>query len=108
MTQVDVLYRYGAQPTEAHALGIARLREVYGIRRVDLQEAQKTILVEYDSSRLTEQVIHQLLRRAGLDLIERVALTNAPPPPRTRRHDLVAISRHPRYSYLVAPSNVRP
>ena len=81
MTQLDVLYRYGVPPSEAATLAIARVREVYGVRRVEMDERAKTVLVEYDSSRLTEAVIHQMLRRAGLDLVERVALS-APAPPK--------------------------
>jgi hypothetical protein len=42
--------------------------------------------VEYDASRLTGPVIHQLLRRAGLDIVETVSLfpkpdDTAPPAP---------------------------
>ncbi len=80
MTQLDVLYRYGATPGEAATLALARVREVYGVRRLELDERAKTVRVEYDSSRLTEAVIHQLLRRAGLDLVEHVALASPPPP----------------------------
>ncbi len=81
MTTVDVVYKYGAVPTESAVLGITRLREIYGVRRVDFREAEKTIRVEYDSTRLTEPVIHQLLRRGGLDVLERVQLFTVPPPP---------------------------
>ena len=80
MTTVNVVYRYGAVPAEAATLGLARLKEVYGIRRLAFQESDKTVLVEYDSTRLTEAVIHQLLRRGGLDIIERLPLTTAPAP----------------------------
>jgi hypothetical protein len=80
MTQVDVVYRYGKVPSEAAALGIARLREVYGIRLVRFNEAEKTVRVEFDSTRLTEPVIHQLLRRGGLDIAERVILYTPPAP----------------------------
>lgn len=80
MTQLDVLYRYGAPPTEAAIAAIARLREVYGIRRLELREAEKTVRIEYDASRLTEPVVHQLLRRAGLDIIEEVPLVALPVP----------------------------
>jgi len=81
MTTVDVLYRYGAAPTESAVLGITRLREIYGIRRVDFRELEKTVRVEYDSTRLTEPVVQQLLRRGGLDITERVQLYVIPPPP---------------------------
>ena len=81
MTQLDVLYRYGIPPSESSVLALARVREVYGIRSLELNERDKTVRLEYDATRLTEAVIHQLLRRSGLDIIERVALTTTPPPP---------------------------
>lgn len=80
MTTVDVVYRYEAAPTEGAAAAISRLREVYGIRQLGFQEREKTVRVEYDSTRLSEPVIHNLLRRAGLDIVERVVLAAVPPP----------------------------
>ncbi len=70
MTTVDVTYRYSAPPREASILALANVREVYGIRRVDLDERAGTIHIEYDATRLTEQVVRQLLRRAGLMLVD--------------------------------------
>jgi len=81
MTTVDVLYRYTVPPTEHAILALARLREVYGVRAVSLDERQKTIRIEFDSTRLTEPVIHQLLRRTGVDVTEKVQLFATPPPP---------------------------
>jgi hypothetical protein len=76
MTQLDVLYRYGAAPTEQAVLALSRVRDVYGVRRMEFNEAAKTVRVEYDASRLTGAVIHQLLRSAGLDIIETVSMTH--------------------------------
>ncbi len=81
MTQLDVLYRYGTPPSEAAALAVSKLREVYGIRKLEFNEANKTIRVEYDATRLSEPVIHQLLRRGGLDIVEALPLFTPPPPP---------------------------
>ena len=81
MTQLDVLYRYGVPPTESAVLALANLREVYGVRKFDLDERAKTVRVEYDASRLTEPVIHQLLRRAGLDVLEALPMFIPPAPP---------------------------
>jgi hypothetical protein len=81
MTQLDVMYRYGAAPSEASMMALGRVREVYGVRRVTLDEAARTVRVEYDATRLTEPVIHQLLRRSGLDLVERVSLLPPQPEP---------------------------
>lgn len=81
MTQLDVLYRYGVPPSEAATLAVANLREVYGIRKLDFDEKEKTVRVEYDASRLTEPVIHQLLRRAGLDIVAALPMFAPPVPP---------------------------
>ena len=81
MTQLDVVYRYGAPPSESAILAMAKVREVYGVRRMDFDQAGKTVRVEYDASRLTQPVIHQLLRRAGLDIVETVPGFVMPPPP---------------------------
>ena len=78
MTTVDVVYNFGVLPSEQAVLAIARLREVYGVRCVTFREAEKTVRVEYDSTRLTEPVIHQLLRRAGLDVVEALPMFSAP------------------------------
>ena len=75
-----MVYRYGKVPSEAAALGIARLREVYGIRHLQLDETAKTIRVEFDSTRLAEPVVQQLLRRGGLDVVERVIQYTPPAP----------------------------
>ena len=86
MTQLDVLYRFGASPGESAMMAIARLREVYGVRRVTFSERDRTVGIEYDASRLTEPAIHKLLRGAGLDIVENVSLTPppaAPPEPPT-------------------------
>jgi TolB-like protein len=79
MTQLDVMYRYGTPPSEAATMALGRVREVYGIRRVTFDEAAKTVRIEYDATRLTEPIVHQLLRRSGLDVVERVSLI--PPQP---------------------------
>jgi hypothetical protein len=81
MTQLDVLYRYGAAPSEAAMMALARVREVYGVRQLEFNEAAKTVRVEYDATRLTEPIVHQLLRRSGLDVVERVGLIPPVPEP---------------------------
>jgi hypothetical protein len=78
MTQLDVLYRYGVPPTEAAVLAVSKVREVYGVRHLEFNEAEKTVRIEYDASRLTEPVIQQLLRRAGLDVVETLPMFATP------------------------------
>lgn len=81
MTQLDVLYRYGAPPAEAVMAAIAKVREVYGVRRLEFNEAEKTVRVEYDATRLTGPIVYQLLRRAGLEIVEAMPMFTPPPEP---------------------------
>ncbi len=68
MTTVDVTYHYSAPPREATALALASLREVYGIRQMRVDERARCVHIEYDATRLTDQIVRQLLRRTGLEL----------------------------------------
>jgi hypothetical protein len=79
MTTVDVLFRYEQHPSEAAMFALGNMSEVYGIRRIQLNENEKTIRVEYDATRLNKAVVGQLLRRAGISISEEVALI--PPQP---------------------------
>jgi hypothetical protein len=86
MTQLDVLYRYGTAPSEQAMFALSKVRDVYGIRALQFDESAKTVRVEYDASRLSGPVVHQLLRRAGIDIVETVSLIPeaedvAPPAP---------------------------
>jgi len=80
MTTVDVLYRYGTPPTERAMMALGRLREVYGIRRVEFREAEKTVRVEYDATRFSAPVVQGLLRGTGVDIVEELALVLPPAP----------------------------
>ncbi len=62
-------------------MALAQVRKVYGIRHVQINETAKTIRVEYDATRLTEPIVHQLLRRSGLDVLDRVSLLPTQPEP---------------------------
>jgi hypothetical protein len=79
MTQVDILFRYGTPPTEAVTFALANIKEVYGIRRLTFDRAERTVRVEYDATRLNGPVVTKLVRDAGLDIEEQVSLI--PPQP---------------------------
>jgi hypothetical protein len=81
MTQLDVLYRYERHPSEAAMLALGKMNEVYGIRRIRLDQERSTVLVEYDATRLNKQIVSELLRRAGIDLVEELSLIPPQPPP---------------------------
>ena len=74
MTTIEVLFRYGAQPSESAMRAYGQLSDVYGIRRLRLDEPEHTIRVEYDATRLNEAKVEKLLRSAGFDITEKLAL----------------------------------
>lgn len=74
MTQLEVLYRYESHPTEAAMFALGNLREIYGVRRIHVDEQWKTIRVEYDATRLTRPGICQLLRGTGIAVVEELPL----------------------------------
>jgi hypothetical protein len=74
MTAVEVLFHYGMPPGENEMGALGQLSDVYGIRRIQFQEEERTIRVEYDATRLNESSVEKLLRSAGFDIRERPAL----------------------------------
>jgi hypothetical protein len=74
MTQMEVAYRYANAPTETAMRAIDNMREVYGIRRVRFNEKDQTVRVEYDASRFKEPVVANLLRKAGVEVTEKLVL----------------------------------
>jgi len=74
MTSLDVVFRYGRQPGPEELRAIDSMREVYGIRSVKFNEKESTVRVEFDASRMKEEVVAGLLRRAGVDLTEKLEL----------------------------------
>ena len=80
MTQVEILFLYAAQPTEAQALALANVRDVYGIRRISFDRDAHTMRVEYDATRLNAAMVTQLVCRAGIQLAEELPLIPPPAP----------------------------
>ena len=74
MTYLDVVFRYGALPGESELRAIDNMREVYGIQRVQFNEKERTVRVSFDASRMKEDAVARLLRQAGVDIRERLAL----------------------------------
>ena len=74
MTYFEVAYRYRTKPAAEEMRAIDAIREVYGVQRIQFNERDHTVRVLFDASRLNEDVIASLLRRAGLDIEERLIL----------------------------------
>jgi hypothetical protein len=74
MTHLEVAYRYHTPVREATMRALDTVRDVYGVRRITFDEAERTVRVEFDASRFKEPVMAKLLRSAGLDLGEQLVL----------------------------------
>jgi hypothetical protein len=74
MTSLDAVFRYGRQPRAEELRAVDSLREVYGIRSVKFNEKEQTVRVDFDASRMKEDTVAGLLRRAGVDLKEKLTL----------------------------------
>jgi hypothetical protein len=74
MTALDVVFRLGRRPGAPEMQAIYQMREVYGIRKISFDGDGLAVRVEYDASRLAESTVAALLRRAGLDVQERITL----------------------------------
>ncbi|MBZ5682394.1 MAG: hypothetical protein LAO24_20060 [Acidobacteriia bacterium] len=74
MTYLEVVFRYGAAPGENELRAIDSMREVYGVRRVQFNPKEQTVRVEFDASRLKQDAVARLLRQAGIDIREPLAL----------------------------------
>jgi hypothetical protein len=74
MTYLEAVYRYQTPPGEKELRAIDTVREVYGIQRIQFNEAERTVRVLFDASRFKEEVVARLLRQAGIDVREKLAL----------------------------------
>jgi hypothetical protein len=74
MTYLEAAYRYETSPGEAELRAIDSVREVYGIQSVRFNEKERTVRVLFDASRLKGDGIAKLLRQAGIDVQDQLAL----------------------------------
>jgi hypothetical protein len=74
MTLLDVVFKYGNPPGERAMMALNNAREVYGVRKIRFDQQHCTVRVEYDASRLDDNEIAGILRRAGIDLQEKIKL----------------------------------
>jgi len=74
MTYLEAAFRYQTPPGEAALRAIDSVREVYGIQRIQFDEKERTVRVLFDASRLKGDTVAKMLRQAGIDVQEQLAL----------------------------------
>ncbi len=81
MTTVDILYRYDTPPSDSVSFALAAVRDVYGIRHLRVDQAARTLRVEFDATRLTPAAVTSIVRLTGLDIAEELPLFPPTPAP---------------------------
>ena len=79
MTTVEIVLSYATAPTEVMTFALGKMREVYGIRGLCFNREAHTLRVEYDATRLNAAAVIQLVRSAGVQVIEEVQVALPPP-----------------------------
>jgi hypothetical protein len=74
MTYLEVVFNCGGLPGENELRAVDAMREVYGIQHVTFNGKERTVRVQYDASRLKQDAVAKMLRQAGIDVREPVAL----------------------------------
>ena len=74
MTYLEAVYRYQTTPGENELRAIDSVREVYGIQRIQFNEKERSVRVLFDASRLKADAVARLLRQAGINVQEQLAL----------------------------------
>lgn len=81
MTAIDVTFRYAGELQPAQIRQLSGSYSIYGVRRIAIDEQAGTITVEYDATRLSNDSVAALLRRCGINPVERIDKTLPIEPP---------------------------
>jgi hypothetical protein len=81
MTTVEILFSYTTPPTESVVSALAGAKDVYGIRRLSFDRANRTLRIEYDATRLNVAAVTKLVLQAGLEIAAELPLIQAPSAP---------------------------
>lgn len=66
MTTVEIVLPYTVAPADQTVVALSRLREVYGIRSLNLNRTAQELVVDYDATRLDAATVTRLIRQTGL------------------------------------------
>jgi selenocysteine lyase/cysteine desulfurase len=70
LTPLNKTFSYARLSGKFAIRALDQVREVYGVRRISLDENTRTVQVEYDASRLHADDVAALLSEAGIALLE--------------------------------------
>lgn len=70
MTTMDISFRYAGGLDEAKLRALARLSDVYGIRKLRIAEDERRLAIEYDATRMDAARVEALVRGCGVATME--------------------------------------
>jgi len=72
MTTVEAVFHYQGSLSAAHAQRLGESYTHLGIRKIAVNEAEHSIAIEYDATRMDRNGVASLLRRLGVPVAEQV------------------------------------
>ncbi|MGH9542597.1 MAG: hypothetical protein ACRD2H_12030 [Terriglobales bacterium] len=75
MTAINVTFRYGGELAAASMRRLADVLAIYGLRKLRVDEAATAITVEYDATRMDNDMVAAILRNCGLQIGEQVEIS---------------------------------
>lgn len=80
MTATEVSFHFAGMIEPGQMRTLSNLFSIYGIRRLELDESAHSVTIEYDATRLNNNAVAALLRRAGVALTAKIDKFQAPEP----------------------------
>ncbi len=66
MTTMDIAFSYAGTLTDPQIQALSRLSDVYGIRKLRVDEAVGSLAIEYDATRMDSARVEALVRSCGV------------------------------------------
>ena len=80
MTLLEITYELHSPPTSEQLQRLGEFANTYGLRRFRVDEKQNRLTLEYDASRLRDTQVAHVLGKAGIPIVQRLAIDTAPDP----------------------------
>jgi hypothetical protein len=80
MTLLEITYELHSPLNFEQLQHLGEFANTYGLRRFRVDEKQSRLTFEYDASRLRETQVAHALGKAGIPIVQRLAIETSPDP----------------------------
>ena len=80
MTLLEITYELHSPLSFEQLQRLGEFANTYGLRRFRVDEKQNRLTFEYDASRLRETQVAHALGKAGIPIVQRLAIETSPDP----------------------------